>query len=496
MRTPRVAVVGAGVAGLVAALELARRGADVQLFERAASPGGKMREIAVAGARIDAGPTVFTMRWIFDEIFAAAGTAIDAHLTLAPVETLARHAWSDRERLDLFADVARSADAIGAFAGAADARGYLSFCRDSRAVFETLDASFMRSERPNVTSLAGALGWRGLKDLGRANPFATMWSSLGGYFRDPRLRQLFGRYATYCGSSPFQAPAVLMLVAHAERAGVWLVEGGMHRLARVLAGLAIERGARLRYDCEVREILVAGGAATGVVLADGERIAADAVIANADVSALASGRFGAQAASAVDRVPPAGRSLSAITWTTKASTAGFPLLRHNVFFSGAYEAEFEAIFGRRKLPAAPTVYVCAQDRADSASAPPPGGERLLCLVNAPASGDAPSFTEAEIERCETATFRRLEECGLIIERNPEATCRTTPIEFDRLFPATGGALYGPASHGWRAAFQRPGSRTRIARLYMAGGSVHPGAGIPMAAISGRIAAARLIAECG
>jgi 1-hydroxycarotenoid 3,4-desaturase len=495
MTTSRVAVVGAGVGGLVAALELARRGVDVQLFERAAAPGGKMREIAIAGARIDSGPTVFTMRWIFDDIFAAAGTAIDAHLTLAPVETLARHAWSDRERLDLFADVARSADAIGTFAGAADARGYLSFCRDSRAVFEALDASFMRTERPNVTSLAGALGWRGLKDLGRANPFATMWSSLGGYFRDPRLRQLFGRYATYCGSSPFQAPAVLMLVAHAERAGVWLVEGGMHRLACVLAELAAAHGARLRYGCEVREILVADGAAAGVVLADGERIAADAVIANADVAALASGRFGAAATAAVDPARPAERSLSAITWTLKARTAGFPLLRHNVFFSGAYEAEFEAIFGRRKLPASPTVYVCAQDRGDSASEPPPGGERLLCLVNAPASGDAPSFSEAEIETCETATFRRLEACGLHIERSAETTRRTTPIDFDRLFPATGGALYGPASHGWRAAFQRPGSRTRIARLYMAGGSVHPGAGIPMAAISGRIAAARLIAEC-
>ncbi len=493
MKPPRVAIIGAGIAGLVSAVELARRGLEVHLFERAAAPGGKMRELAVDGSAIDAGPTVFTMRWIFDEIFSAAGSSLERHLRLEPVQTLARHAWETGARLDLFADLDRSADAVGRFAGAADARGFLAFSRDSRAVFEALDRSFMRAERPHVGGLVGALGWRGLKDLGRANPFATMWSSLGGYFRDPRLRQLFGRYATYCGSSPFLAPAVLMLVAHAERAGVWIVSGGMHRLARALADLATAQGAALRYDCPVREIVVAGGRAQGLVLADGEHIPCDAVIANSDVAALGGGLFGDDAAKAVDPVLPRARSLSAVTWAIKGRTRGFPLLRHNVFFSDDYAAEFAAIFAQGRLPSRPTVYVCAQDRGDDAGNAGTDAERLLCLVNAPARGDA--IAVDDLARCEEASFALLARCGLDVERRPEAMRRTTPAQFEQLFPETGGALYGIASHGWRAAFQRPGARTRVAGLYMAGGSVHPGAGIPMAAISGRIAAASLVADC-
>jgi hypothetical protein len=151
-----------------------------------------------------------------------------------------------------------------------------------------------------------------------------MWRALGDYFRDPRLRQLFGRYATYCGSSPFQAPATLMLVAHVEQEGVWLVEGGMHRLAVALEGLAERRGATFRYGAEAAEILVAGGKVAGVRLASGERLDADAVVLNADVAAVAAGRFGPAAAGAVPKVPRSSRSLSAVTWALHARTEGFP----------------------------------------------------------------------------------------------------------------------------------------------------------------------------
>ena len=135
MRTDRVVVIGAGIGGLVAALGLAARGLDVLVVERAGGPGGKMRELEVGGARIDAGPTVFTMRWVFDEILAEAGCGpLADHLTLCPVDVLARHAWSERERLDLFADIDRSADAIAGFAGAAEADGYHRFCDDARRI--------------------------------------------------------------------------------------------------------------------------------------------------------------------------------------------------------------------------------------------------------------------------------------------------------------------------------------------------------------------------
>ena len=321
-----------------------------------------------------------------------------------------------------------------------------------------------------------------------------MWQQLGRHFADPRLQQLFGRYATYCGSSPFLAPATLMLVAHVEQDGVWLVDGGMHRVAQALAALAQRHGAVVRCGAQVETILTRAGRACGVRLADGEELAAQAVVFNGDAAALADGLLGAQASRAATRVAPARRSLSALTWNLLAPTSGFPLSRHTVFFSDDSAAEFHDIFGRGRLPAAPTVYVCAQDRADNDAIPHAGDERLLLIVNAPASGDTRPTTAEELSRCEAQAFLQMERCGMQVHRTPEHTLVTTPQDFDRLFPATGGALYGQASHGWAASFRRPGARSRLPGLYLAGGSVHPGPGVPMAALSGRRAAASLLAD--
>ncbi len=489
---PRVVVVGAGMGGLAAALELASAGAAVTVLERHRVPGGKMREVRVGGIGIDSGPTVFTMRRVFDELFAAAGQRLGDHLELDAADLLARHAWLDGSRLDLYADAERSAAAIGELAGAREAEAYRRFVRRSRRVFETLDRPFMRAERPGVLGLTRALGLRRLPDLLAINAFRSLWSELGRHFTDARLRQLFGRYATYCGSSPFRAPATLMLIAHAERAGVWVVRGGMQRLAEALAGAAETAGAELRYGCHVVRVLTGGdGRVAGVELDGGERVAADAVVFNGDAAALAGGLLGDEARRAVpDRVgPPA--SLSALTLSARAWTSGFPLAYHTVFFGDDYADEFDSIFARRAMTDTPTVYVCAQDRAPGGQTGD-GGERVFCLANAP-PGDMDAATAACYRDRLLAT---LERHGLGLEPVEGGLLTTAPPDFGALFPATGGALYGQPVHGWRSSFLRPGSRSRLRGLYLAGGSVHPGPGVPMAALSGRLAAASVRADLG
>jgi 1-hydroxycarotenoid 3,4-desaturase len=495
-RTPRVIVIGAGIGGLVAALLLATRGYEVTVIERAAKPGGKMRKVDAGSSKIDAGPTVFTMRWAFEEILREAQAEWPQRLVAQPLHTLARHAWCDGAVLDLFTDIERSADAIADFAGTAEAAGYRRFCARAAAVYDTLKDSFIRASRPSPLALTQRAGLRGLSGLLRISPFTTLWDALGEYFRDARLRQLFGRYATYCGSSPFAAPATLMLVAHVEREGVWTLDAGMSGLAEALASLAQRRGATFLFEQEASRIVVERGCTAGVETREGGRFPAEAVLFNGDASALAAGLLGPDAARTAAPTPPSARSLSALTWAAPARTSGFPLAYHNVFFSEDYRAEFDDIFARRRLPRAPTIYVCAQDRGKEdrptvASGQP---ERFFCLVNAPALQETGEIDSAELRACQETTFRRLARYGLELSFDPASCVRAGPAEFARLFPATGGALYGQASHGWRSSFTRPGSTTGLPGLYLAGGSTHPGPGVPMAALSGRLAAHRLMAD--
>jgi len=494
MAAARVTVIGSGVGGLAAALRLAHHGLDVQVFERAAAPGGKLRQVEIAGHVLDAGPTVLTLREVFDELFDAVGERLDEHLSLRPLDVLARHAWADGARLDLFADMARTAEAIARFAGGDQARRYRAFCERAGRVHRALDRSFMRAPRTSVWALVGRAGWRGLPDLMRIAPFSSLWRELGACFEHPRLRQLFARYATYCGASPFLAPATLMLIAHVERCGVWQVAGGMHRIAAALASQLARRSARVHLNRHVAAITVRDGAVRAVELHDGERLETDAVVFNGDVDALAQGLLGPAVAAAVPRLRrPQQRSLSALTWNLVAATSGFELAHHNVFFSDGYVQEFDDI-AHGRLPGQPTVYVCAQDRGDDSPRAAGSAQRLLCLVNAPPLGDAMRPDAQEVRRCEQTSFEHLERCGLRIERRPSHTVTTTPAHFHRLFPGSAGALYGPATHGWRAAFRRPGSRTRLRGLYLAGGSVHPGPGLPMVALSGQLAAASVLED--
>lgn len=487
--TDSVVVIGAGMGGLAASLRLARAGLAVTLVDPGAAPGGKMRTLPSAAGPVDAGPTVLTLRAVFDDLFAAAGTSLEAHLRLLPLPVLARHWWPGGSTLDLYADREASAAAVRAFGGARAEADFRAFSSASAALFAAFDRPVMQRAAPDMAGILRAVA---------ATPAILPWllpgislrRALAARFRDPRLAQLFGRYATYVGGAPARSPAVLALIWEAEARGVWAVEGGMQRLAQVLAGLAQQAGATILTGSAQR-IETAGARVSAVILADGRRLPCAQVVHAGDPAALANGLLGPDVRVAVPRRAVSPRSHSAWVWAFAARPAGLPLAYHNVMFAADPRAEFDQI-ARGEMPRDPSLYLCAQDRA---GATPAGPERFEVILNAPAAAaDGRPRPFEEDDECRLRTFRSFARFGLSFDPLPETAALTGPDRFAAMFPGSRGAIYGLSPQGLTATFRRPGARTIVPGLYLAGGGVHPGAGIPMATLSGRHAAEAIMAD--
>ncbi|MCS6847628.1 MAG: phytoene desaturase family protein [Anaerolineae bacterium] len=490
----RVIVVGAGIGGLSAAIRLASRGYRVTVVEKLDRPGGKMGEVRADGFRWDTGPSVITMRHVYEGLFAEAGRDLDDYLDLVPLQPITRYFWRDGATIDAVADEATMCENIRRAFGPRDVDGYRRFMRYAKRLYDVVSGPFLYRQKPTLRDLASLP----LADVFKIDALRTMHQAISAHFKDPHLVQLFDRFATYNGSSPYRAPATLNVIAYVEMAqGAWYPRGGIFQLARAWERLATELGVEIRYNSPAQEICIASGRACGVRLTSGEVIHADAVVCNVDYT-------WARETLIVDGTRP-----RAGNGKLEPSCSGFvlllgvrgvhdPLAHHNIFFTQDYQREFDDIFVRRIAPRDPTLYVCITSKTDPDHAPP-GCENWFVLINAPYLSEAYDWQiEAEryaqhIKGLLVANIGRvcpLENATSLVQ----VERRLTPWDLQATYGGHRGAIYGFSSNTRMAAFMRPGNRDgEIGRLYFASGSAHPGGGVPLVTLSG-IAAAKCVEE--
>ena len=451
----RICILGAGIGGLAAAMLLAAAGRVVMIVARAETLGGTARAMPPAHG--------ITMLPVFEALFGAA-----AMPPLTRQRLLARHLWSDGATLDIVDGIQANADAIGRFAGPAASQGYRDFAARGQRYFEALQKPFIETHRPAATALSTNATM--MRRLGLA-ALAPLWEGLAEHFAAPRLRQVFARAACCVGASPLQAPATLMMISHIEQQGVWQVEGGVMALVEAMAAHAMAQGATIRLGTEAVDIRLRGGRVAGVALANGEILPADAVIANADAAAIGAGLLGREAAKAVPALPANKRSFSAIIWRLKPRD----MPAQSIFLPDEPTAEFTELHYRNRLATQPSLQISGGSTA---------------MVMAPARTDTRPLPPEALTACAAAARALAAAAGHNFEFEDDVP--QTPDDFTRHYPGTGGALYGQAAHGWSASFARPVARTSLPGFYLCGGGTHPGAGVAMAAISGRLAAERVM----
>ena len=482
----RAAVVGAGIGGLAAAALLAKAGRQVTVFDQAAHAGGKAASRALGGFRFDTGPSLFTLPQVFRGFFARLGRDLRDYLEPVPLAPLCAYEFADGTRLHSDSDRAAFAAEL-ARAGVATRTELDAYLARSAGMWAAAGELFLTRSLHEPGTYLSRPGLRAIRNAARLAPFMTLHDANARAFADPRAVQLFDRYATYNGSSPFRTPATMQIIPHVEYTfGGYALQGGIVALPRALERVCRELGVEFRLGERVGRIVVENGRCRGVESAGGVS-AAEVVVSNADVlstyrTLLREPR--APEARRHERLEP---SLSGLVFLWGVNRRFPDLQVHNIFFSADYPAEFEAIFRRLDMPAEPTIYLNITSKVTPADAPP-GGENWFMLLNAPR--DAGQDWPALAARAKKAVLARLSQ-SLGCDPEPFIIAETTitPADIARDTGSTFGSLYGIASHGPLAAFLRhPNRSRRIRGLYFAGGSVHPGGGLPLALLSGVLAA--------
>lgn len=488
----RVAVIGAGVGGLACGARLAAAGHDVQVFEQADVVGGKLGIHEEDGFRFDTGPSLLTWPQLLRDVLAATapddGDAIP--LDLERVEPTARYHFPDGTAMDAHADRERMRRSFDAALGLGTGAAWTRLMDRAERMWDAIEQPILSRPQPSVAGLANQA--RRLTDLQKIAPHRSLRGIGQQYLHHPYQQQYLERYATYTGSDPRRAPAVLATIPWLEQtSGAWYVPGGLHRIADALAERITAHGGQVHTSARVDTVATSEDRVTGVTLADGTRIAADVVVANTEARTLYGQLLEHPGAPKwrreVERAEP---SLSGFVVLLGLDGQTPEMSHHTVLFNDDYDAEFDAIFGPDPHPVGdPTVLVTVP--RDPATAPE-GGEAWFVLVNAarqgPVDWDAGDTSARYAEHIIDLMAKR----GLDVRHRIRLSTWISPADLARRTGAIGGAIYGTSSNGWRAATMRPANQGPLEGLFLVGGSAHPGGGLPLVLKSAEITAGLIV----
>lgn len=477
-------VIGAGIGGLATAIRLRLKGYDVTVFESNSYPGGKLHQKNQDGFRFDMGPSLFTMPWLVEELFQLAEKEPKEYFNYHQKKVICNYFWEDGTT---FSASAAIHDFISEAATTfhEDPKKLEKYLLNNQKKYELTKGVFLEQSLHKLNTYLSSTTLKALARIGMMGIHTDLNSLNTRYFNNPKLVQLFNRFATYNGSSPYKTPGIMSMIPHLEMGlGTYFPKGGMHTIPMSLFKLAQNLGIGFHFNERVQEILVEQHQVIGIKTGDQE-VKADVVVSNMDVYPTYKSLLKKQ--KAPERVLSQERSSSALIFYWGISKEFPQLDLHNIFFSEHYREEFKAIFEEKTLFDDPTVYINISSKEEASDAPM-GSENWFVMINAP--GNYGQNWEALIKKAKEnilVKLSRILECDIASHIVTEMVL--DPIGIENNTSSYRGALYGAASNSKFSAFLRhPNFSSTLKQLYFCGGSVHPGGGIPLCLLSAKIVA--------
>ena len=483
--TDNIVVVGAGLAGLSAAMRLAGAGRTVTVLERESIPGGRAGRLDIDVAdgtyRFDTGPTVLTMPDLIADAFDCLGEEMSDWLTLEPVAPLYRSFFPDGSVLDVHSDVDQMADEIERVIGPQEAAGYRKYVEFVSKLYRYEMADFIDRNIDSPLDLVT----RDLARLVALGGFHKLTPKVRQYLKDPRTERIYSFQAMYAGVSPYDALAIYAVIAYMDSvAGVFFPKGGMHAVPAAMAAAAAKHGVEFRYDTEVTSVETVGDRAVAVLTSTGERIAADVVVLNPDLPVAHRDLLGSQPWS-VRRLT---YSPSCFLMLAGSTASYSKIAHHNIHFGRTWAGVFDDLIEKKTLMSDPSILVTNPSRSDPSLAP--DGKELYYVLFPTPNLDAPIDWRTEGPRYRDEVVRTLEKRGYVgFGDSIEVEDITTPLDWE----ARGmerGAPFASAHTFLQTGPFRPGNLWGE-NVVFTGSGTQPGVGVPMVLVSGRLAAERI-----